>query len=120
MKANPVKTQENIGIKHKRTRSRMRFSRLVYGVMTLTATVIILFCTVSALRIRIELAELNDKNVSLQMQLQEAESEKRRLCLKYESEISLPELYEKAVESFGMTRPELRQIRSIDTGESEG
>ena len=91
------------------------FRAFISGFLTLLLTAAIVLMLIKTLFIRIELTRQNDINVSLERELSELKEENRRLSIRYESLIDLTELEDYAKNELGMKKPDISQIKKIDT-----
>lgn len=90
---------------------RLNVSAALTALLAIAAACLL----IKTLFVRIELTEQNDINVELEAQLNELEEEKRRLQIKYESQIDLAELEDRAENELGMQKPNGSQTIEIDT-----
>ena len=90
---------------------RLNVSAALTALLAIAAACLL----IKTLFVRIELTEQNDINVELEAQLNELEEEKRRLQIKYESQIDLAELEDRAEDELGMQKPNGSQTIEIDT-----
>ena len=70
---------------------------------------------VLSLFVRVELTEINDKNVELSRQAQSLHEENRRLCIEYEFSQDLDALEKDAKSRLGMQSTLQRRTETIDT-----
>lgn len=96
-----------------RRRTRQRGGISLFGVVGSILAVVLVLCT---FRERVALTTLSDQVFNTRAALTELEAEQTALLIARETAISLDELEDYAVNTLGMVRPDVRNLRWIKSG----